>query len=292
MTAPTTTTAAVYATYRVLDEAYRAMVAQQALAVIGGMVVYWRSVDGRDLRRTAPDFLDRSVDLILAGQTRAQALATSYADRVRRIAIPGAPAFTPPPPRPPNEEQVRKSIEFLAVKQTGRELYALQRSLDTPEATPEEVESAQRTLAGRRDQLMQEGIKRAAGGATRLITLAGRDQLEDVVMADSVAIGWYRTTKPGCCYFCAMLASRGLVYKEDSFEFSNEQFEGAGEQKVHDFCGCGLRPAYSTDDELPDRTAEFEQMWIDSGRQRRPGETAINAFRRVYEGSPLAQMAG
>jgi hypothetical protein len=88
-----------------------------------------------------------------------------------------------------------------------------------------------------------------------------------------------------------MLASRGLVYKEDSFEFSNEQFEGAGEQKVHDFCGCGLRPAYRDVDELPDRTAELEQMWIDSGSTRRPGETAINAFRRLYESSPLAQRA-
>jgi hypothetical protein len=292
VTAPTAVAAATYATYRALDEAYRAEVARQALLVVGGLALYWRSVQAEDLRGTSPDFLERAVDLIVTGQARAQGLANLYAERVRRLAVPDAPAFTPPPARPPNREQIQTSIEFVAIKQTAREIYSLQRSVETPPgAEVDEVESAQRTREGRTEQLMRDAITRAAGSATRYVTTAGHDQVIDNVKADPVALGWARTTKAGCCSFCAVLASRGAVYKEDSFELSDALFVGAGEHKVHDHCGCGLRPIYTEDDPLPDRQAEYEQMWIASGKQKRPGESPLNAFRRMYESSPLAQRA-
>jgi hypothetical protein len=77
------------------------------------------------------------------------------------------------------------------------------------------------------------------------------------------------------------------VYKEDSFELSNAMFEGVGSQKVHDNCGCGLRPIYG-DDPLPERTKELSDMWVESQRSGK-GKDPLNKFRQVYEASPLSQ---
>lgn len=284
MTAPTVTTAA--ASYLALDAAYRAATAKTSLAVARVLLGYWRLVDPNELSRTAPDWLANAVQIVLNGQTRASGLANAYTEQVRRLSVPDASPFAPVNPRPPNVEQVRTSLEFTGIKTTARELYALERSVQRGEDLAEE-ESEQRTLQGRQKQLMDAAIQRAVGAAIRHITTAGRDQLEDNVLADETALGWVRTTKAGCCYFCAMLASRGIVYKGDSFEFSNQRFRGAGEQKVHDFCGCGLRPVYTNGDPLPERVDELDTMWGESQKQVRPGETPINAFRRMYEASTL-----
>jgi hypothetical protein len=281
VTAPVTATAA--AAYYLLDSAYRAAIARTSKDVLRVLGVWWTSLDPSDLAGSSQQWLTASTAAILVGQTRAVELADAYAYQVRRVSVPGAEPFTPPPRRPPNAEQVRKSLIFNGIVETAKDLYALQEST----AEEEDVDSAQRTVKGRQEQLMKDGLARAGGSAIRLVTLAGRDQLEDVVRADKVAVGWARTTKPGCCYFCAVLASRGYVYKEDSFELSNAMFEGVGSQKVHDNCGCGLRPIYG-DDPLPERTKELSDMWVESQRSGK-GKDPLNKFRQVYEASPLSQ---
>lgn len=292
MTAPTPTAelAATYTAYRLLDEAYRAGQARIALTVARMMLGYWRQVDPANLAGTSTPWIDRSLELIQAAQARNVDLANAYTLRVRELAAPAAPPFTPPDPTPPNVEQIRRSIEFTGVSSTARELYRLESSTRTaPEADREEAESAQRTLDGRREQLMREAIARATAAAVRHVTTAGHEQIQRNIETDTAARGWVRTTKPGCCYFCAMLASRGAVYSEDSFDESDPRFTGPGQHKIHDSCGCGLRPVYSTTDPLPDRVEELDALWAESGRQRRAGESAVNAFRRLYEASDLSR---
>lgn len=283
MTAPVVT--AGTAAYLALDAAYRAAVARQSIRVARRLLFRWTSVDAEDLAGTAGGWLDSSVADILGGQTAATQLANEYTLAVRRLSLPDAPAFTPPPPRPPNVEQIRRSVEFMAIRTTARELVRLDATRD--DAEPEQQESAQRSYEGRRDQLMRDAIKRAAGAAVRHVTTAGHGQLEDNVRSDTLAIGWARTTKPGSCYFCAMLASRGYVYEKESFAESNARFAGIGEQKVHDNCGCGLRPIYNPADPKPDRMEALEQLWADSGANF-SGQRAINAFRKAYAQSELS----
>lgn len=295
MTAPVAASAA--ASYAALDAAYRSATAQTSIAVASGLLYRWTSVDGDDLAGTSARWLRESIELVLAGQRNAADLANRYTLAVRRLSLPGIPLFTPPEPRPPNVEQIQRSLEFTAIKSTAIELGRLEAVRDSAYAEPDlreegetgaDRDSAQRTYDGRREQLMRDAIKRAAGAAVRHVTSAGHRQIEDNVRADQLAIGWARTTKPGSCYFCAMLASRGFVYKEDSFTESNAKFEGIGEQKVHDSCGCGLRPLYNPSDPLPDRTEALEQLWADSGANF-SGSRAINEFRRRYAESPLSQ---
>lgn len=283
MTAPTALVA--------LDTAYRATQARTAIAVAQIVYRLWSSVRADDLSGTGASWLERSVRAVLAGQDRAAQTADAYVEQVRRLQAPGAAPFTPPR-RPPNAEQVRKSLEFQAISKTARELFRVESvragELERPDV---DSDSADRSAEGRRRQLMEAAITRTAGSAVRLVTVAGHEQIYDAVKADPVARGWCRTTKPGCCFFCAMLASRGFVYKEDSFEESDLRHHGPGNHKVHDFCGCGLRPSYG-EDVLPDRNVELEQLWIDMKDLRKPGETDIQAWRRIYEASPLAASLG
>jgi hypothetical protein len=274
--------------YAALDAAYRAALAKTSALVVRILLDRWTSVDPANFAGTSELWLSDGVEAVLAGQRRAVGLANLYAEQTRRLSLPREPLFTPPPARPPSVEQIRTSLEFTGISTTAREVFRVESVRQGETGDPD---SADRTAAGRTKQIMDAGITRAGGAAIRLVTAAGRDQLEDLVRADAVAIGWARTTKPGCCYFCAMLASRGRVYKEDSFALSDPKFDDrpgeVHDQKVHDNCGCGLRPIYSPVEPLPDRSEELDALWVESGRQRRRDETAIQAWRRIYEASEL-----
>jgi len=100
----------------------------------------------------------------------------------------------------------------------------------------------------------------------------------------TTAAGCYlRVTDADPCYFCAMLASRGPVYDEDSFDDSNPRFFGPGDYKVHDHCNCTLEPLYYSDAKAAGRAEEFEALWRTSGATK-SGREAIREFRRAYEG--------
>lgn len=289
MTAPATGTAAGLLA---LDAAYRAAIAMTSLQVVRAMVSVWNTVDRDNLAGTSEEWLTAAVARVLAGQRDAQIIADAYASRVRRIAAPNAPLFTPPNPNPPNAEQVRNSLIFTGPASAGRELgraeAVYRESILDPETTFEDRQAEKQTLEIVKREVMNKAIARASGAATRHVTTAGRDQLENFVRTDKVAQGWVRVTKAGCCYYCAMLASRGPVYKEDSFaksdpRFKNHPVNGASDQKVHDNCGCGLRPWYGAGEDLPERVAEFEQQWIDF-TEGYSMDAAIRRFRQGYEG--------
>lgn len=296
MTAPTGAAAvAGAATLTALDSAYRAAIANTAVVVIRAMLADWSVVDVNDLAGTSEQWVASSVQRILAGQRNSSSLANVYASRVRSLVAPTASPFTPPPLQPPNAEQVRKSIVYTGLVQTAQEINRINANdaarraaepVDPSGFAPNPGEDDRVTTATKR-KIMENAISRAAGSATRLITTSGRDQLVDFVQEDPVARGWVRTTKANCCYFCAMLASRGPVYKGDSFEASNAKFHGVGDQKVHDNCGCGLRPWYGQGEPLPERVEDFEKLWAETATGS--GAVAIRNFRRAYEGRPTSR---
>lgn len=291
MTAPTTAAVGSVATFAALDAAYRAATARTSLAVARALELRWTSIDPDNITGTSGAWLSDAIELLLAGQRQAQQYANLYTDQVRRLAVPDAPIWTPPPAEPPNVEQIRKSLVYTGLATTAREVSRVNAVAESASTDPApRADSDARTAEARKKQLMEEAFARVAASAARYVTTAGHDQIYSNVESDKVATGWYRTTKAGCCHFCAMLASRGVVYKEDSFKESDPRFIGPGNQKVHDSCGCGLRPFYGSEDP-PDRTQEYEDLWIDSQRKRKPDETAINAFRRIYGASPLSQPA-
>jgi hypothetical protein len=84
----------------------------------------------------------------------------------------------------------------------------------------------------------RHGAVHDAGHAARIALDGGRTTTLDTVKADPVAVGWYRVTDGDPCAFCALLASRGVVYKEfDTVDLTATQ--------VHNDCGCFGAPAFS-----------------------------------------------
>lgn len=123
------------------------------------------------------------------------------------------------------------------------------------------------------------------GTSARIALDGGRTTTADTIAADPVALGWFRVTDDDPCAFCALLASRpvlkgkGSLYtSKDSFAASNAKFEGSGEFKVHNGCGCSLAPLFSADQELPKANQEAAEVY-----QNRGDGPALKAFRKAWE---------
>lgn len=73
------------------------------------------------------------------------------------------------------------------------------------------------------------------GAVEKLVLDAGRDTIISNAHRDPHAKGWARIPEPGACYFCALLATRGDVYKAQ---------KQAG-FKSHDHCRCHAEPIFT-----------------------------------------------
>ncbi|APT90497.1 hypothetical protein CSPHI_04985 [Corynebacterium sphenisci DSM 44792] len=160
--------------------------------------------------------------------------------------------------------------------------------------------AAKRRIARGEDP--EQATSRAAGAVgakvARLVADGGRAVISDEVDSGrNGAIGYARVPDAAPCPFCAMLASRGAVYRSDAFKASNALFSGDGAFMVHDGCGCTLEPIYGRDaTDLPPGCAELAEQWaeIASGQDdpwatwrrwresgTRPGEENAAARRRA-----------
>lgn len=117
--------------------------------------------------------------------------------------------------------------------------------------------------------------------AVRIATDGGRNVVQRAVDLDREALGYARVLNDAPCYFCAMLASRGAVYKANSFQLSNQRFRGEGVAKVHDGCRCGLRPVYKRADGMDAIASELSDQWAANTRGL-GGQDAMKAWRRNY----------
>lgn len=110
----------------------------------------------------------------------------------------------------------------------------------------------------------------AVARARTLVADGGRDALLKAVEMGKGPIGYCRVVDADPCPFCAMLASRGAVYRSDAF-VGGARFTGDGKFKVHDGCDCGLEPVYAGKGKLnlPGRAEQYAREWaeIASGRE-------------------------
>lgn len=124
----------------------------------------------------------------------------------------------------------------------------------------------------------------AAGAAVRHVGNGGREALSQLVREETRAFGWVRHTRARPCWFCAMLASRGPVYKDDSFDESDPRFEDgdvSSNVKVHDRCQCFLVPLFDRGSEMPGPVNEFAELWAESTKGTF-GSKMRKAFRDAY----------
>lgn len=137
--------------------------------------------------------------------------------------------------------------------------------------TPEEVDAS-------RQQAHQQAGNRQAATAARLVMNGARGTLFDVVHRDRASIGYVRVSRTGTpCGWCAMLISRGPVYKSAA----SAQFNDG--DLYHDNCQCYAVPVFSTSqyesNPLFDLNRQYSVLWpkVTKGLG---GDAALSAWRK------------
>lgn len=134
------------------------------------------------------------------------------------------------------------------------------------------------------DAQVEAARTKVVGVAQKDAADVGRNQMLEAIEADKEARGWARVTKPGACFFCTMLATRGAVYQsEDTAGLEkNAKFVGAGEFKFHDHCRCTVQPLFGRHYEPPAHIRQATALYksVTDGER---GHDKITAFRRAWE---------
>jgi len=267
---------ATTATAAALTEAQRVAQAKNGALVAYVVAQLWvKLIDPEDIDGSSFDLINRLLPLLKQRRELAQQLARTYYTQFRGAEVRGGDGFALPPPTEFLTDAVQTSLRVtgpVALKNRIASLPAVGPDGLTPEAST---------------ALIRQAIKDTAvdisGAATRHVMNGGRDEIQSALAEDREALGFIRVTDGDPCYFCAMLASRGPVYDDDSFDQSDPRFIGEGSHKVHDHCGCGIEPVYSRKTKWPGKARAAETAWVDLSRELGKVPT-INDFRRRWEG--------
>ncbi|BAH52285.1 hypothetical protein [Rhodococcus opacus] len=219
----------------------------------------WPLLDYQDLDRTQTRWVQAALPIVERRNQESEALAARYVRDLRAIELPTA---TPARDLVPTEiDRPRVAVSLLA---TG----------------PGTVKKKSR-VSVREPEAMLAGEAASTRVAQKIVADGGRQTVARAVRLDEKASGWIRVTDGEPCFFCAMLVTRGPVYKGTSFDRSDPRFTGDGTAKVHDGCGCTIQALYS-----PWKPSEQEkvwnEMWKDSTKNK-SGADALKAFRQAYE---------
>lgn len=275
----------------VLDAAYRRR--QLVVQAAAGLAVtrLWRNLTAQDIVTGSGNvaaWLAQAVAITTQANRRSAQGAVEFYDQVRVLQT-GA-ALRPDLVDPPSEEQIRTSLYVTGPFSAKRRIEQVPQPTVTPQGGPSGVEGL-RSLLDRQVEVLRAGQQSliedamktsgetAAAAVVRHVGNGARDQVKTTVQQDTRAKGYVRVTDSDPCYFCAALASRGADYKEDSFESSDARFEGPGTAKVHDSCGCHLRPVYTrSPEEIPELNRALQQRWNDENES-----STMLEWRQRYE---------
>lgn len=149
------------------------------------------------------------------------------------------------------------------------------------------VEFKKAIAAGKTPQQAMEAAAVRMVGTTQYLALeGGRQVMQRSIDEDDRATGWSRVTDADPCAWCAMLASRGPVYKSAKTAGDPRQ----GGNSYHDHCACQAWPAFTNDEPFIGVAERLYDDWLRETRGR-GGKHAVNAFRRWWEAEGRAAYA-
>lgn len=255
-----------------LTTAHRAAQSRRAATIAALVAAYYRTRVEVSNPETVARWVELMLPRVLDGHRQSATLASTYANTVRRLEVPNAPSFNYEPVTPLVREQIERSLQTTGLYEPSRKIARIQeRDLE-----PQQERALVREVERRAERA-------AAGAVVRHIQNGGRATIYENQQRDRVALGYLRVLHPvDPCYFCAMLASRGPVFSEGSFDFSDPRFTGEGNVKVHDSCRCSLKVLYRDDDATLERAEEMQDLWNRWGAGG-GGHRAVLRFRRGYD---------
>ena len=234
-----------------LDAVARAHMAQQVREVAQTQATLARlwdlTLDPSDIDGSFARFQVRASQLIKGARSRGELTAQQYYQAQKVLA-----GFATPAPvvglQPTQELANRNALHATSVAKAKA---AIARG-EPPEVALNAAKAA-----------MLRSAKRRILDAPRRRLIA----LSDV---DDDALGWARVSDAQPCYFCAMLVSRGPVYRAGTARFP-----------AHDGCGCSARPVMQGDPTggwSPDARA-LRDLWDKPGED---GHRGSYDWRRTY----------
>ena len=230
-----------------LTEGHRLAQTRLGASVVRQMAGLWPLLDPEDLDATVERWLRLALPVVRSQHDASARLAAAYLRTFRSIEAPDLPPLRLPPPPAFNPAQATTSLTV------------------TGPVTVRTATGAGQTIAAASDA----GLSASARAAMRLALNGGRSTIVDGVNADTDAQGWARATSGNPCAFCAMLASRGPAYSEESVGF-----------EAHDGCSCSAEPVYDRDADWPAGSDLYRGLWQEA--KAADGDTTAN-FRRLIE---------
>ena len=245
---------------RRLTEAHRLAQARLGAATVRDLGTVWPLLDPADLDGTFDRWL-RAVSPVVGRQRAASTtLAANYLAQLRAAELAGdIKPFPAIRARPVPTDQLAASMLVTgpaSIRSSLARGVPFERAVDTAQANTSRA-----------------GMRHALGG--------GRETVLETVKADKRAGGWARATSGDPCAFCAMLASRGPVYSEDTVDFQS-----------HDGCSCQAEPVYGDPDDRsqwPPGAEEYRDLWDEVAAG--PPEEARRRFRAALNEGRRPQVA-
>ncbi|WJN63261.1 MuF-like injected head protein [Streptomyces phage phiScoe54] len=136
-----------------------------------------------------------------------------------------------------------------------------------------------------RDEAHAQAGARQAAAAERVAMNGGRSTVWNHAQRDRKVLGYIRLSRTGTpCGWCAMLISRGPVYKSRSSAEGGGSVANYGDgDKYHDNCHCYAEPVFSREQyrnsDLYALNRKYEELWpqVTKGLS---GKAAVSAWRR------------
>lgn len=143
------------------------------------------------------------------------------------------------------------------------------------------------------DDAHADAGNRQASAAMRIMLNASRGLVYDLADTDLRVIGWVRYSRTGTpCGWCAMLISRGVVYKTRAqaggvlANGETKTGEASGDQdKYHDNCRCMAVPIFGLEQydgsPLFDQNRDYQALWNERIKGKFKGKAALTEWRRI-----------
>lgn len=232
-----------------LTEAHRLAQLRIGVNVIAALHAAWPLLDINDLDGTFYRWLTVVAPLIRAQRARSATLAGNYLTAFRALEL--GVGDTTAQLVLADELDMAALTTSLLVTGPARIKANIARTVPAPKAAS-----------------IAEAASAAA--AMRHALNGGRETITRTVESDRKALGWARATSGKTCHFCAMLASRGPVYRGHD----------TGDFQAHDHCSCTVEPVYRHDADWPGGARRYQELW-QSSTAGLSGDDARNAFRQA-----------
>ena len=249
-----------------------------------------------DLDGSGAEFVRQALPVVMAGRDMAYDTATEYLEAFRRVELRGLIDHSELAP----EDNDRYAIDVDLLEEYTDPAAVVDwgghdpvDDLIPPRKVAAELHTSGVAVAKARiakgvpeAEAKQKAADAVAAKVVRHVADGGRAPLAaEVRTGNRGAVGYARVVDNDPCPFCAMLASRGAVYRSDAFTGSNDLFAGDGGFKVHDGCECTLEPVYGRSaTDLPPGSAELAKEWAEVAAGRKD---PFGYWRRYKESGTL-----